>query len=181
MGGVLPKNVADGSFTRRAPTSNDKLLEQLIGKKRAKAHIASQQQVARPVTTQQHKFSNNKTNMKKDDSEDEDEGRTAAFQSKRLKPNQKSEPKVKTVESGDKNGDESNSQAKYNDVEGVVKKSKDDSKDAEGDKEDVAVAPKPRAMPSRTKVKPKSFLDEILAERSSKKSRKAKNKAQAES
>lgn len=178
VGGPLPKNVADGSFTKSAPTSNDKLLEQLIGKKRAKAHVAAQQQAARPVATQ-NTFGNNKTKIKKDDSEDEDEGRAAAFQSKRRKPNQKSKPQVTAAKGGDEDEDVSKPQTESNDVEDVLESSNEDAKNAANDEEDVSVTPNSKAMPSRTKVKPKSFLDEILAEKSSKKSRKAKNKAQA--
>ena len=82
VGGYLPKDIADGSFTRRAPTSNDKLLEQLIGKKRAKAHMAAKQEAERAAAREQpqqfHPLGR-PAPAKKEESDDEEEGRAATF------------------------------------------------------------------------------------------------------
>ena len=83
MGSAIPKDIADGSFTRRAPTSNDKLLEQLIGKKRAKAHLAAKQEAERASARQQPTWQQKKEEKKVEESEDEEEGRAATISSKR--------------------------------------------------------------------------------------------------
>jgi hypothetical protein len=46
--------------------------------------------------------------------------------------------------------------------------------------EDEQPTPPPKSIRSRSKAKPKSYLDEILAERSDKKRKKNKSKAQAD-
>ncbi|KAI1549144.1 hypothetical protein A1F97_01454 [Pyrenophora tritici-repentis] len=134
LGGVLPKDIEDGSFTKRIPTSDDKLLQQLIGKRKAKAHIAAKQEAARskPATKAQQYA---KQNVAKKEESDEEEGRAATFKSKRQKKKEKQAPRKV-----------------------------DDDEEAE-----VA-----QPAPQRTKTKPKSFLDEILAERSKKKADKGK-------
>ena len=73
MGSAIPKDIADGSFTRRAPTSNDKLLEQLIGKKRAKAHLAAKQEAERASARQQPTWQQKKEEKKVEESEEEEE------------------------------------------------------------------------------------------------------------
>lgn len=165
VGSAIPKDIADGTFTRRAPTSNDKLLEQLIGKKRAKAHLAAKQEAERASARQQPTWQQKKEEKKVEESEDEEEGRAATIASKRQrKDGAKGEGKVK-------NGDVD---AVANEVvveaasaeEGAAVMSKDLSDD------DIDLKPKKRVKKSR--AKPTSYLDELLAERSKKKKGKGK-------
>lgn len=165
VGGILPKDIEDGSFTRRAPTSNDKLLEQLIGKKKAKAHIAAQQQASKPGTQQQQKFSRSSGSTKKEESDDEDEGRSAAFQSKRRRLKK---PPV-TVQDKESDGDIPKGQTINETPEPSSITVPEPTKDMS--EEEEAKAP-PKAIPRRAKPKATSFLDEILAERSKKKKKK---------
>ncbi|KAF2133328.1 hypothetical protein P153DRAFT_274312, partial [Dothidotthia symphoricarpi CBS 119687] len=179
VGGILPKDIADGSFTRRLPTSNDKLLEQLIGKKRAKAHIAAKLEAARPNAKPQ-KFGKPDP-VKKEESEDEEEGRSSAFKSRRSGPKKKS---VQVKEERDEEvEDEEELQAKGRIAEGNDGEAQEESIASaevvkkEDDSEDEAAGARPRNVKrdtSRQKAKPKSFLDEILAERSKKKQNKSK-------
>jgi hypothetical protein len=166
VGGILPKDVADGTFTRRTIGTNDKLLEQLIGKKKAKAHIAAKQHAERLGAQPQPKQGRQVT--KKEESEDEEEGRAATFKSKRRRvAKQKPDPA----------GDE-------DDVDDAAKppvpaeESRKDETPAPKEDDDLSdpgpTASKPRSKNSRGRAKPTSYLDELLAERSKKK--KAKNK-----
>jgi hypothetical protein len=179
IGGITPKSIEDGSFTKRAPTSNDKLLETLIGKKKAKAHIAAKQLPARPGAQQQQQRYGKPTPVK-EDSEDEEEGRATTFKSKKRRPNLKPAFSVEdsdeehesrgpeTVEpTGDARVEEANDENEAQPVKRVADEKKD-------------LTPPPKSIPSRSKAKPKSYLDEILAERSSKKRKKSKNKGQAD-
>lgn len=177
LGGILPKDIEDGSFTRRIVTSDDKLLQQLIGKKKAKAHIAAKQEAARPnvaAKAQQYR----KQAAKREEEDDEEEGRAATFKSKRQGKREKQE--VNKVESDDED-EETRAKRLGNSAikeEGVSKGDAvaDAEKDAqpikkeERDKEAEVIQPAPK----KARTKPKSFLDEILAERSKKKSNKGK-------
>ncbi|KAH7400598.1 hypothetical protein DE146DRAFT_611501 [Phaeosphaeria sp. MPI-PUGE-AT-0046c] len=177
VGGILPKDVADGTFMRRSTTSNDKLLEQLIGKKRAKAHLAAKQQTER-AGSQQVPKPGRRPVPKKEESDDEEEGRAATFKSKRRKVGQSkkapsSEDEVNdgaadhpTVEDPEEGLEQENAPKILDDV--------DEGSDA------APVKAKPKSLPSRGRAKPTSYLDEILAERSKKKKNKSKNKAAAE-
>jgi hypothetical protein len=177
VGGITPKDIKNGSFTKRAPTSNDKLLETLLGKKKAKAHIAAKQLPARPSNQQQQRSRYGRPMPVKEDSEDEEEGRAAAFKSKKRRPN----PKTVAVDGIDE---------EQEGMAGEVTRMEEDEKtealpvkevEVEVDKEDEELAPQPKSMPSRSKAKPKSYLDEILAERASKKKKKkGKSNAQTE-
>ncbi|KAL5114264.1 hypothetical protein ACEQ8H_007833 [Pleosporales sp. CAS-2024a] len=84
VGGLPPTDIADGSFTRRTITSDDKLLQQLLGKKKAKAHLAAKQEAQRRGAASQPQ-PRRKDVVKQEESEEEDEGRAAAFTSKRRK------------------------------------------------------------------------------------------------
>ncbi|KAJ4378085.1 hypothetical protein N0V83_000916 [Neocucurbitaria cava] len=179
IGGILPKDIADGSFTRRIPTSNDKLLEQLIGKKRAKAHLAAKQEAARPnAKVQRH---GKPATQRKDESEDEEEGRAATFKSKRRKGTEGRSVVTKKEGSDDENEDEESrtkrleggmsSEGRKKEVDNAVE-IKDEQTEAVEEPEGASLNKK---APSRSKAKPKSFLDEILAERSKKKNRKSKD------
>ncbi|KAJ4313794.1 hypothetical protein N0V94_006756 [Neodidymelliopsis sp. IMI 364377] len=169
VGSIIPKDIADGSFTRRAPTSNDKLLEQLIGKKRAKAHIAAKQEAERASARQQPTWQQKKEEKKPDESEDEEEGRAAMLASKRQRTNAaelKFKPKsakvkqqevvVAHVDADDEL--KSDVAAVAQDEEPPTKVDSDD---------DIDLKPKKRVKKSR--AKPTSYLDELLAERSKKK------------
>lgn len=173
VGGIIPKDIADGSFTRRAPTTNDKLLEQLIGKKRAKAHIAAKQEAERASARQQPTWQQKPTPAKPEESEDEEEGRAATIASKRQRTNgPKPQPKVVEVK------EQENAEAKAeksalgdtnidaDTTPGQQTPGNDDSDD------DIDLKPKKRVKKSR--AKPTSYLDELLAERSKKKKGRGK-------
>lgn len=170
MGSAIPKDIADGSFTRRAPTSNDKLLEQLIGKKRAKAHLAAKQEAERASARQQPTWQQKKEEKKVEESEDEEEGRAATIASKRQRKDgvkgaskeNRAEEKVAAEVAVDE-------ASKAEEGEAVA------SKDISDD--DIDLKPKKRVKKSR--AKPTSFLDELLAERSKKKKGKAKGDDEA--
>ncbi|KAI4700752.1 hypothetical protein J4E81_003716 [Alternaria sp. BMP 2799] len=179
VGGIVPKDIEDGSFTSRIRTSDDKLLQQLIGKKKAKAHITAKQEAARPNAaskTQHYK----KLAAKKEESDDDEEGRAATFKSKRLKKKVKQEAKP-----ADSDDEDEETRAKRLEG-GTVKEEEEDevpkeqvttvahagAKPIKKEEEDEAEATQP--APKKARTKPKSFLDEILAERSKKKSKKGK-------
>lgn len=84
VGHAVPKDILDGSFTRRAPTSNDKLLEQLIGKKRAKAHLAAKQEAERASARQQPAWQQQQKPVVQvvDSSDDDEESRAATIASR---------------------------------------------------------------------------------------------------
>ncbi|EUC42758.1 hypothetical protein COCMIDRAFT_102710 [Bipolaris oryzae ATCC 44560] len=177
LGGILPKDVENGSFTKRTLTSDDKLLQQLIGKKKAKAHIMAKQEAARPsAATKTHQYSKPAV-AKKEVSDDEEDGRAATFKSKRgdrkaKKPpilpdsdDEDEEMRAKRLAAGMK---AENQETKEPTTEAPV-----EDKSSEKVKEEEEAEPAQPA-PKKVKIKPKSFLDEILAERSKKKSKKSK-------
>ncbi|KAF1932657.1 uncharacterized protein M421DRAFT_416277 [Didymella exigua CBS 183.55] len=172
VGHAVPKDIADGSFTRRAPTSNDKLLEQLIGKKRAKAHLAAKQEAERASARQQPAWQNQQKPIVQgaEESEDEEESRAATIAS-RGKRNDKAkpQPKSKSVESKKKN--EGTGPVEADDESNDAARSKEQPKDDSDD--DIDLKPKKRVKKSR--AKPTSYLDELLAERSKKKKGKGKD------
>ncbi|KAL6706534.1 hypothetical protein ACN47E_005290 [Coniothyrium glycines] len=170
VGAILPKDIADGSFTKRAPTSNDKLLAQLIGKKKAKAHIAAKQEAARPGAKTQNY--GKPTVQKKEVSEDEEEeGRTGAFGSKRSKK-LKSNPKI-TSDSDNEDEEMRAARLMKSEVEEEAAMTPADDADIPEKTEQSLVAiddetEEIKTTPKKAKIKPKSFLDEILAERTKK-------------
>jgi hypothetical protein len=163
VGGILPKDIEDGSFTTRIRTSNDKLLEQLIGRKRANAHLAAKRDTARPNGKAPHKsdrFS------KKEESDDDEESR-AAVMSKRSKTD-----RPKPVQKDDSDDEDEESRAKRLQTSSIA-----EIKDVPTEGEPVKEEESPRtqkSVPRRSKARPKSFLDELLAERSKKKQNKAR-------
>ncbi|KAG9202732.1 hypothetical protein G6514_003984 [Epicoccum nigrum] len=170
VGSAIPKDIADGSFTRRAPTSNDKLLEQLIGKKRAKAHLAAKQEAERASARQQPTWQQKKEEKKVEESDDEEEGRAATIASKRQKNHGvKGASKEKRAE--EKVAAEVVVDEASKTEEGEAVAPKDISDD------DIDLKPKKRVKKSR--AKPTSFLDELLAERSKKKKGKGKGDDEA--
>ncbi|KAI4927828.1 hypothetical protein J4E85_006340 [Alternaria conjuncta] len=177
VGGIVPKDIEDGSFTSRTRTSDDKLLQQLIGKKKAKAHITAKQEAARPnaASKAQHY---KKLAAKKEESDDEEEGRAATFKSKRQK-------KVKQ-ETKPADSDDEDEETRAKRLEGSARKENEEvikdevAAEAEADakpikkEEEDEEAEATQPAPKKARAKPKSFLDEILAERSKKKSKKVK-------
>lgn len=177
VGSAIPKDIADGSFTRRAPTSNDKLLEQLIGKKRAKAHLAAKQEAERASARQQPAWQQKKEEKKVEhvDSEDDEESRATVITSKRQRNDKiKSTSKSKDIEVENQattEAAESDEKLKEHvpvaaPQDGQQEEKKEDSDD------DIDLKPKKRVKKSR--AKPTSYLDELLAERSKKKKGKGK-------
>jgi hypothetical protein len=119
----------------------------------------------------------------KEESEDEEEGRAATFKSKRRKV-AKTKPAPISDDEGDLEQD-------------ALKEAAQDQLVQEEDKlepaeelpptkkfyDDVELEPiikKKKAIPSRSKAKPTSYLDELLAERSKKKQNKTKNRTGTE-
>jgi hypothetical protein len=166
VGGIVPKDIEDGSFTKRTPTSNDKLLEQLLGRKKAKAHLAAQQDLSRPGSKSQKQ--GRPTPAKKEESEDEEEGRAATFKSKRTR---KPQPKPVAQDESDDEDEESRAKRLKTGTE-TSHVQEEVAKEPEEPASDEEEAPKQASR--KAKAKPKSFLDEILAERSKKKQGKAK-------
>lgn len=157
VGNEVPKEILDGSFTKRSTISDDKLLQQLIGHKAAKAHLAAKQ--ASKSGLQSSTVAKPSKPTKKEESEDEDEGRTAMFKSKR----QRIIPNISPADSGP-NDRETRSNDDTQDI------AKAPPKDIEQDPEDNDSEPKAPVKKSRPgKKKPISYLDQILAERSKKK------------
>ena len=142
VGGIVPKDIEDGSFTSRIRTSDDKLLQQLIGKKKAKAHIHAKQEAARPnaASKAQHY---KKLAAKKEESDDDEEGRAATFKSKRQKKKVKQEAKP-----ADSDDEDEETRAKR--LEGGTVKVEE-----ELPKEEVATDAKQTQNPSRRRMKKK--------------------------
>ena len=157
------------------PTTDNKLLEQLIGKKAAKAHLEAKQASKNNTKQPGQKLSRPQAPPKKEDSEDEEEGRASAFKSKKRKVTktkpinpgmQDSETDDGVVGSLPSPPSQSNT-SKQDDGQRV-----EDSSDADNRTKTI---PKSTYRPS----KPASFLDQLLAERSKKKKKKPKFKADA--
>ncbi|KAF1968803.1 hypothetical protein BU23DRAFT_256364 [Bimuria novae-zelandiae CBS 107.79] len=170
IGAIVPKEIQDGSFTNRIPSSYEKLLEKIVGKKLAKAHMAAKQNhgsAAKPSKAVRP------AEMKEES--DEDEGRAAAFKSKRQK-------RVKVVRAGRENSDDEDEESRAAQV--VAKKQTSREQEPDAVNEDVVVANEPdddSEAPAKSapishvqKAKPKSYLDEILGEKSKKKKKKKK-------
>ncbi|RMZ71459.1 Proline iminopeptidase [Pyrenophora seminiperda CCB06] len=175
LGGVLPKDIEDGSFTKRIPTSDDKLLQQLIGKKKAKAHIIAKQEAARPNAATKAKQHTKQSTAKKEDSDDE-EGRAATFKSKRQRKERQAPKKVDSDDEDEESRAKrlaTSAQSADETKEDVVAGAQVDEKPTQDDDDDDDVKVTEPAS-RRIKVKPKSFLDEILADRSKKKASKGR-------
>lgn len=177
LGGILPKDVENGSFTKRTLTSDDKLLQQLIGKKKAKAHIMAKQEAARPsAATKTHRYSKPAV-AKKEVSDDEEDGRAATFKSKR--EGRKARKPPKALDSDDEDEETrakrlaAGAKTEDRETKELTTETPVEDKSSEKVEEEEEAEPAPPA-PKKVKTKPKSFLDEILAERSKKKSKKNK-------
>tara|TARA_R110002003_G_scaffold121_19_gene10794 strand:+ start:991 stop:1527 length:537 start_codon:yes stop_codon:yes gene_type:complete len=177
---MRPKDIEDGSFTKRTITSSDKLLEQLIGKKRAKVHLAAKQNATRLGAKPQQQR-HDRSHAKKEESDDEEEGRTAAFKSKRRKT---AIPKPASVAAEEEQGGDvvpaaTNEKILNGKGEGHEETDHKQQVDDEDDHATLAGTGS-KSIPNRSKPPATSFLDEILAERSKKKRTKGKTKATAE-
>lgn len=115
------------------------------------------------------------------DSDEEEEGRAATFKSKRRKVVKKKSAALEDAESDDE--DEEMRAARLAAGQVQVAEKQDEvpvaatkgPEEADSDEENES-AKETKKLPSRSKAKPKSYLDEILADRSKKKqNRKSKN------
>jgi hypothetical protein len=154
LGAAVPDDL-DAIMPSRALTSDHKLLETLMGKKAAKAHLASKQsskaitKPSQPVRPQKNV---------KEESEDEEEGRAASFHSKR----------TKVAKSQPKDEDMSPAEDSLLNENALSEKTKEDA-EAQDDSESEAKRKKQTPKQQRQRAKPVSYLDQILAERSKKK------------
>jgi hypothetical protein len=199
------------------------LLQQLIGKKKAKAHIIARQEAARPNTVAKAQRYQKPT--KKEESDDEEDGRAATFKSKRRRKetrkavevnsdDEDEETRAKRLAASTNTKDREDGSASKEEVENILLEPTGpaaslptgihpsrlnnfegrpggprgsnrtpqgliptslvvrDAKPKKEDEGEEAEVTKP--APKRAKTKPKSFLDEILADRSKKKSKKSK-------
>ncbi|KAI7339268.1 hypothetical protein KC315_g1313 [Hortaea werneckii] len=163
------EGLPDGALRRKKLASNDKLLEQILGKKAAqqkkkqdaskntiKSSLPAKQAPAQPTRPQEP-----------DSEEDEEEGRAAAFKSKKRKANlpisRSTEPPIRDVGAKAKANHEEESQPNHNGVHDAEPRPTKDE-----DTEDERPA----------KRKMGSYLDELLSQKASKKSKK-KSKAKA--
>ncbi|KAF2745072.1 hypothetical protein M011DRAFT_386093, partial [Sporormia fimetaria CBS 119925] len=166
LGAKVPKHVLDGNgkLPRRTPGANDQLLRQLLGNKGAKAHIAARKEsiLAKGRAPEPRKPFRA---PKPAESEDEDEGRAATFKSKRRKTTKS----VKRVEDDDVSEGQTTLAEKITVAESELEEPPNDtekaSKDAGNETDDAEPV-------QETRAKPKSFLDEVLAERSTRKKKK---------
>ncbi|PVI06119.1 hypothetical protein DM02DRAFT_35006 [Periconia macrospinosa] len=178
VGAAIPKDIEDGSFTRRIPASDDKLLQQLLGKKAAKAHLA--RQTTKNAAKPQGNAKPQRSVAKKEESEEEEEGRASAFKSKRRKV-----VKGRGVNSAveDSSDDGRRGAADANETESAAlalrqgpqakEKVVDKTAGPDGLSEDEE-RPKSTSKSRATKAKPGSYLDELLAGRANKKQKKKK-------
>lgn len=170
VGAPLPKEIAEGSLYRRRLTTNDKLLQQLIGKKAAKDRL---QAAKRPSSLRTHSVPNPAKDIKPanaDEDSDDEKGRASAFRSKRTKakPHDQhssllndentSQRRIKAMESLNSEG----RPPRDSDDEGLRPKQKIPAK-SESQRSQTNSGSSKRAV---------SFLDEILGERRKKRKRK---------
>lgn len=148
----------DGAFKRRKLASNDKLLESLLGKKAAQAHRKSQKPASASVHAPSTAVPTRPPPQKRqDDSEDEEDGRSAAF-TPRVHRNDIS--KAGPI------------QHRHEDHQGVVETDIIDLPPFE------TVVKPGIAQPDQSRIKKNkaggSYLDELLAQRASKRRKKVK-------
>lgn len=167
-GGVASKTayaeddtLPDGSFQRKKLASNDALAERLLGQQVANARKKSQVQ-GKAMSSSKHAAPKPITNrpkvLREADSDDEGEGRAAAFTSKQQR--KASTTPVDAVKEDDKPMDDE------------VSDEQPTSRQAATTRPDPAVAMD--EVPQPTKRKATSYLDELLAQKAKKKSKKKK-------
>ncbi|KAK5697855.1 hypothetical protein LTR97_006813 [Elasticomyces elasticus] len=160
LGGIGSKRKAEDDdifdgLKRKKLSSEDKLLEQLIGKKAAQARKKSQEASRTTsrfgVRPQAKPFVVRKQDV---ESEDEEEGRAASFKSRKAKQRAVSTVSEVEVESGklvQENGEDENA-------------------------EDISERAKEVSPPPAKKRKGGSYLDELLGQKAAEKSKKKKKK-----
>jgi hypothetical protein len=154
----------DGAFQRQKLSSNDKLLEQLLGKKAAQARKKSQE-AGKSMSTSKHAAPKQLTTRPKAsrevDSEDDDEGgRAAAFKSKQQK--KRSEQRSADALADDEQIDGSI------DVQSVAAAVDTDYRGSSN-----AASIDTEQKPAKRKAT--SYLDELLAQKANKKSKRKKS------
>ncbi|KAF2280101.1 uncharacterized protein EI97DRAFT_110975 [Westerdykella ornata] len=179
IGAKIPENLQDDVFaqddffSQPLTASSEKLLQQLLGKKAAKGHIAAKQAPQNVKTSRNGKPVKP---TKQEVSEDEEEGRAAAFGSKRRKiaksaePSEAPDPPDSREHSlmMEENVDPASAEAELDSTRAVRSEKQVTKKDGVDGEDPIT---------SGTKSKPATYLDEILAERSrKKKKKKLKNK-----
>jgi hypothetical protein len=175
VGAKIPKDIENGSFTRRVPTSDDKLLQQLIGKKAAKAHLDARQASKHSAKQPGQKYSKPQATPKKEESEDEEEGRASAFKSKKRKTMRTKPVELTAGDLGIDDGvsDEIPSAPRHGMHNDASKGNTYEAAD-DGDAEDHK---KKKPKPRQETTKSTSYLDQVLADRSKKKkNKKSKSK-----
>ena len=160
------ESLPDGAFQRKKLSSNDKLLEQLLGKKAAQARKKSQE-AGKGMSTSKYaapkQLSTRPKASREVDSEDEDEGgRAAAFTSKQ----QKKHPKVQNADNLPDDGQIDVSIDEQSVAATIKTDDRESSKTASIDTEQKS-----------SKRKATSYLDELLAQKANKKSKKKKLKS----
>jgi hypothetical protein len=173
VGAPIPRDIENGTFTRRVPTSDDKLLQQLVGKKAAKAHLDARQASKTGAKQPGQRHVNPQAAPKKEESEDEEEGRASMFKSKKRKV-VKARPVEVEIKKSESNDDTVNGVPPL--PHQAISTEIDDQK-AEDDS-----GPENRKKPSKSRhqpSKPASYLDQLLTERLKKKTNKSKPKADA--
>ncbi|GAB1741016.1 hypothetical protein NU219Hw_g6268t1 [Hortaea werneckii] len=163
------EGLPDGALRRKKLASNDKLLEQILGKKAAqqkkkqdagknsiKASLPAKQTPAQPPKPQQP-----------DSEEEEEEGRAAAFKSKKRKANppvpRPADPPIRDAGTQERADPEEETQKSHN---------------AAHDAEPQLANEKDTDDERPAKRKTGSYLDELLSQKASKKSKK-KNKSKS--
>ncbi|KAI6896957.1 hypothetical protein KC318_g9346 [Hortaea werneckii] len=162
------EGVPDGALRRKKLGSNDKLLEQILGKKAAqqkkkqdasknslKASLPAKQMPAQPTKPQQP-----------DSEEEEEEGRAAAFKSKKRKANppvtRPAEPPIRDATAQERTNTEQGMQKSHSAAHEAAEPPSANEKDTDDER------------PAKRKTG--SYLDELLNQKASKKSKK-KNKS----
>jgi hypothetical protein len=157
------------------PTTDDKLLQQLIGKKAAKAHLESRQASKNSAKQSGQKHVKTPAVPQKVESEDEEEGRASAFKSKKRKI-VKTRPLELTV---------ADSETRGHTVDGVpfmiphYNASKESDGQTAGSGSDAEIQTKGTLKARHRSSNPASYLDQLLAERSKKKKKKFKSTVDA--
>ncbi|RMY57040.1 hypothetical protein D0863_12772 [Hortaea werneckii] len=161
------EGLPDGALKRKKLASNDKLLEQILGKKAAqqkKKQDASKNSIKNSLPAKQMPAQPTKP-QEPDSEEEEEEGRAAAFKSKKRKANppvsRPTEPPFRVADAQERRNSEEGMQKTHNatydaEAQPANEKDTDDERPA--------------------KRKTGSYLDELLNQKASKKSKK-KNKS----
>ncbi|KAL1305618.1 hypothetical protein AAFC00_007219 [Neodothiora populina] len=160
VGAILPDSDQDSLVKRRGP-SNQKLLEQLLGKKAANKHIASK--TPNRFAKVQSTTAQATKGASADDDNDEEEGRASMVASKRKRPGQK--PQMTNVKPDVKDGADDKEETQTGKDGG---KSSTPARADSSEEED--------ARPGKRRGG--SYLDQLLAEKANKKKKK-KQKAAA--